>query len=67
MTRLERIRRMDVDELTGCLLVLQDNAGGYCRMKAECVEALENNTPEIITDEHCKACVRDWLLEEAEC
>ena len=65
MTRLERIRLMDADEMAGCLLVLHDgDAGSYCRMKTECVEALENNTPEIITDERCKACIRDWLLEE---
>lgn len=65
MRRLEWIRQMDVEELAGRLLTLHDgDAGSYCRMKLECVEALENNTPEVITDEHCRECVKAWLLEE---
>ena len=64
-TRLEQIRCMSLEELAQRLLTLQDgDAGSYCRMKPECVAALEENRPEIITDQHCLECVKAWLMEE---
>ena len=64
-TRMEQIQRMDVDELARRLLTLHDgDAGSYCRMKPECMAALEENRPETITDAHCLECVKAWLLAE---
>ena len=64
-TRLEQIRCMSLEELAQRLLTLHDgDAGSYCRMKPECVAALEENRPEIITDQHCLECVKAWLMEE---
>lgn len=64
-TRLEQIRCMSLEELAQRLLTLHDgDAGSYCRMKPECVAALEENRPEIITDQHCLECVKEWLMEE---
>ena len=64
-TRLEQIRCMSLEELAERLLTLHDgDAGSYCRMKAECVAALEENRPEEITDQHCLECVKEWLMEE---
>ena len=64
-TRLEQIRCMSLEELAERLLTLHDgDAGSYCRMKPECVAALEENHPETITDQHCLECVKEWLMEE---
>lgn len=63
--RLEQIRRMDVDELAKRLLTLHDgDAGSYCHMKPECMEALEDDRAGEITDGHCLVCIREWLLAD---
>ena len=63
--RLEQLRCMSLEELAERMLTLHDgDAGSYCRMKAECVAALEENRPEEITDQHCLECVKAWLMEE---
>lgn len=64
-TRLEQIRCMSLEELAERLLTLHDgDAGSYCRMKDECVAALEENRTEEITDRHCLECVKEWLMEK---
>lgn len=63
--QMERIQRMDAQELAWFLLTLHDgDAGGYCKMKAECLEALENGTEQEITEANCLECIKAWLLEE---
>jgi hypothetical protein len=64
-TREELLKAMSREELAERLLTIHDgDAGSYCRMKPECVAALEENRPEIITDQHCLECVKAWLMEE---
>lgn len=62
--RMERIRRMGPEELAWRLLTIQGDGVGYCRMKPECLEALENDTGWEITEANCLECIKAWLLEE---
>ena len=63
--RLEQIRCMSLEELAERLLTLHDgDAGSYCRMKDECVQALEENHPETVTEANCLECIKEWLMEE---
>ena len=64
-TREEQLKAMSREELAQRLLTLHDgDAGSYCRMKVECVAALEENRAEEITDQHCLECVKEWLMEK---
>lgn len=61
--RMERIQRMGAEELAQALLTLHDGeAGGYCRMKPECITALEDGTAGEITNENCLECMKAWLI-----
>ena len=64
-TRLEKLRCMSLEDLAERLLTLHDgDAGSYCRMKDECVQALEENHPETVTEANCLECIKEWLMEE---
>ena len=64
-TREELLKAMSRDELAQRLLTLCDgDAGSYCRMKDECVQALEENHPETVAEANCLECIKEWLMEE---